>query len=163
MLLWIAGGLALLLAGLVIVVGALLPCAHTTTQERLLAAPPERVWALIRAVDAYPRWRSGVKAVTVDGLRFVEDSRHGQIAYRLQERVPGRQLCATIDDPSLPFSGSWTYVLDSVGAQTRLRITEQGAVPNPVFRFLSRFVFSHEKTLRTYLDDLQRALEKNGV
>jgi hypothetical protein len=38
-----------------------------------------------------------------------------------------------------------------------LRITEQGEVYNPVFRFVSRFVIGQNRTIETYLRDLGTA------
>ena len=42
------------------------------------------------------------------------------------------------------------------GSGTRVSITERGEVYNPIFRFLSRFVFGHTGTMETYLRDLAR-------
>ena len=40
---------------------------------------------------------------------------------------------------------------------TIVRITEDGQVYNPVFRFMSRFVFGHARTMDAYLRALGRA------
>ena len=61
-----------------------------------------------------------------------------------------------IADDTLPFGGTWTYELAPEGAGTRLTITEDGVVRNVVFRFLSRWVFSHTATLEKYLRALGR-------
>ncbi len=39
---------------------------------------------------------------------------------------------------------------------TRMRITENGEVPNVLFRFMSGFVFGHTGTMDTYLKALGR-------
>ena len=59
---------------------------------------------------------------------------------------------------SLPFGGSWTYELIPTAGGTMLRITEDGEVYNPLFRFISRFVLGHYKSIDQYLDDLERRL-----
>ena len=41
---------------------------------------------------------------------------------------------------------------------TTLTITEDGEVYNPIFRFMSRFVFGHEATMATYLSAAQKKL-----
>jgi hypothetical protein len=38
-----------------------------------------------------------------------------------------------------------------------VRITEEGEVYNPVFRFISRFVIGQTRTIETYLRDLGTA------
>lgn len=40
-----------------------------------------------------------------------------------------------------------------------MKITEEGFVTNPLFRVLSKFVFGHDATMKTYLADLSRKLE----
>jgi len=49
-------------------------------------------------------------------------------------------------------------ITDSAGAVipgAKVTITERGWVGPPPFRFLSKFVFGHETTLRQYLADLR--------
>jgi hypothetical protein len=59
-----------------------------------------------------------------------------------------------IADPSLPYGGTWTFVLEESSGGTLLRITEDGEVRNPIFRFMSRFVFGHTSTLENYLTNV---------
>jgi len=49
------------------------------------------------------------------------------------------------------------------GSSQGLSITEDGVIENPLFRFLSRFVFGYEKTLRAYQDDLARSFAGGGA
>jgi hypothetical protein len=56
-----------------------------------------------------------------------------------------------IADKDLPYGGQWTYELEPQGLQTALRITEDGEIYNPVFRFVSRFVMGHTATIDNYL------------
>jgi hypothetical protein len=53
--------------------------------------------------------------------------------------------------------GTWTYSLQSNGEFTIVRITEDGQVYNPVFRFMSRFVLGETRTMDVYLRALARA------
>jgi hypothetical protein len=71
------------------------------------------------------------------------------------ERQPPRRLVTRIADQSLPFGGTWTYELTPAGSGTRLTITEHGTVFNPVFRFMSRFVFGHAATIERFLKDIR--------
>ena len=63
-----------------------------------------------------------------------------------------------IADPELPFGGTWTYELKPEGTGTRLVITERGEVYNPIFRFMSRFVFSRTATMEKMVADLEKAI-----
>jgi hypothetical protein len=72
--------------------------------------------------------------------------------------MPSAKMVTRIIDRDLGYSGSWTYELTSEQNATRLRITENGDVSNLLFRFMSRFVFGHTKTIETYLTDLSAKL-----
>jgi len=69
--------------------------------------------------------------------------------------VPPQRLITQIDAPrGAPFGGFWVYELTPSGGGTRVTVTEQGWVANPLFRFLSRVVFGHYGTLDSYLTAL---------
>ena len=46
------------------------------------------------------------------------------------------------------------------GGGTRLTITEDGEVYNPLFRFVSRFIMGHTSSIDRYLADVQKALTR---
>lgn len=148
---------------IVTAVGAMLSVNHLARGQATLAAPPERVAALVRDVEAQPRWRSGVTAIeiierTPDGLRYVERQGSDAITFRFREERPGALFRSTIADPELPFGGFWIIALEPAGSGTTIRIEEHGTVTNPVFRFVARFIFGHEATMKAYLADLERAV-----
>jgi uncharacterized protein YndB with AHSA1/START domain len=160
-LIWTLGTLAILVL-VVIVVGYMLPERHTASRDVVVAAPPDSVFALIATVENQPAWRTGVSRIEMlpagDGgrTRYREHGPDGPIVFEVMERQPPRQLVTRIADPSLPFGGSWTYDLTAEATGTRLRITENGEVYNPVFRFVSRFIMGHTRTIDRYLADVQR-------
>ena len=83
-----------------------------------------------------------------------EMTRGGEtITYELLESVPPKSVNRRIATENLPYSGSWTYLLERSGAATIVRITEDGEVYNPVFRFVSRFVLGQTRTMDAYLQD----------
>ena len=82
----------------------------------------------------------------------------GTIAFEAQESEPPRRLVTRITDKTLPFGGAWTFTLQPVDGGTKLTITENGEVYNPLFRVMSRFVFGHTATIDRYLTDLQKHL-----
>ena len=152
-------GAAAIVAG----VGALLPREHVATVARTVAAPAERVAALIRDVESYPAWRRGVDGI--DGaeraggrVRFVERSGGDAIAFELVEEVPDRRFRSTITDPDLPFGGYWLIRIDPAGEGTQVTIEEHGFVGNPIFRFVSTLILGHERTIRRYLEDVENRL-----
>jgi hypothetical protein len=65
--------------------------------------------------------------------------------------VPARRLVTRIADHNLPYGGTWTYELTPDGSGTRLTITENGEVYNPIFRFVSRFIMGHTASMESVL------------
>jgi uncharacterized protein YndB with AHSA1/START domain len=147
----------------VLIAGWMLPVSHRATREATYDATPAQVFGLITDVEAYPRWRPSVKRVevlpSVNGhSRFREIGSNGAILYEIDTVVPNERLVGRIADRSLPFGGKWTYELLPAGNATTLRITEDGEVYNPIFRFASRFVIGHTATLDQYLNDVGKRL-----
>ena len=114
-------------------IGAALPKQHTATRSAVVRRSPADVYKKIRELASTPE-------------------------YEIVLDEPAKRLISRIADKSLPYSGSWTYDLEPVAEGTRVTITENGEVPNPIFRFLSKYVFGHTKTMETYLTDLQQKL-----
>jgi hypothetical protein len=87
-----------------------------------------------------------------------ETTRKGEtIVYEVLDRVPPASIKRRIATENLPYSGTWTYSLQHNGESTLVRITEDGQVYNPVFRFVSRFVLGHTRTMDAYLRALGNA------
>ena len=157
-------GALVLLVVVVVAIGYALPVKHRGVAESTFRATPDKIFALITDVGAFPSWRSGVKSVEVipsndDRKRFREVSGDGSIAYVVEAAEPNRRVVTRIDDKSLPFGGTWTYDIspDSDG-RTRLRITEAGEIYNPIFRFVSRFVLGYDRTMKTYIADIGKKI-----
>ena len=157
-ILWIFIALAGVLV-LITLIGWLLPKAHSVTREAQFRQPPDAIWKAITDIDAMPRWRQGVKSVKrlpdKNGLpSWVETSASGMVPFETVVSQPPAKLIVRIADPKLPFGGTWTYEVAPVATGSSLRIREDGEVYNPVFRFLSRFVFGYSGALDAYLRSL---------
>lgn len=143
---------------LVVVIGYALPVSHVGSGTAVFAVPADEVFAAIAEVGRYPEWRQGINRVEVistEPLRWREHSDGDALTFEVTENRPPQRRTVRIADPSLPFGGTWTYDLETVGSGTRLTITEHGEVYNPVFRFMSRFVFGHTATIERFLEDLE--------
>jgi uncharacterized protein YndB with AHSA1/START domain len=165
--LMVAGALVLIVL-VVLLIGWTLPVSHRATKEATYRATPGQVFKLITDVKSFPQWRPSVKEVEVlppvDGRsQFREIGKDGKILYQIDSIAPNEYLVTRIADPSLPFGGKWTYQLTPRGDSTTLRITEDGEVYNPIFRFVSRFVFGHTATMDRYLSDVGRRVGQSAT
>jgi hypothetical protein len=153
----------IVLVGVVALVGLFLPKGHRASRAVVYNAPPDAVFAAISDFARFPEWRSDVTSVEIlsndAGLpRFREVGRNGTVTYKVEVREPASKLVTRIDDPSLPFGGSWTLLVKPVAGGTELTITEDGEVYNPIFRVMSKLFFSPYSTIDTYQADLRKHL-----
>lgn len=149
----------IVLIGGVLIVGAMLPKRHVASRSAFYRANPEQLFALIAGPqDWRPDVRSSEVVCTAGGRELLrETDRHGQtIDYEIVHKTPPRSLGRRIATPNLPYSGAWTYSLEPSGDGTKVTITEDGEVYNPLYRFVSRFVLGHTSAIDAYL----RALGK---
>jgi hypothetical protein len=159
-LLMVIAGVALL-GFSVVATGSLLPKGHVASRSASFNSTSEHLFSLIAGSQS---WRQDVLCYEAlpnnDGRQLVrETTRNGEsITYELLDRMPPTSIKRKIATDNLPYSGSWTFSLQPQGGGgTLVRITENGQVSNPVFRFMSRFVFGHTRTIDNYLRELGKA------
>ncbi len=144
---------------IVIVVGMALPQNHVAARSARYSKPPAEVFAIISDVRALPTWNPATKKVEIvsEANGLVSWKVDGNFPVSMIERDPPRKLVTKIG-PGLPFGGTWTYELAADGAGTRLTITERGEVYNPFFRFVSKFLMGHTKSMDVFLSALAKKL-----
>jgi hypothetical protein len=161
--LWIVGGLVTMVAA-VAAIGWRLPKAHSASRTARLPMSPDALYSLLSDVDRYPSWRAGLRRLQRlpdrNGLpAWVEETSGGKIPLYFERMERPSLLVGRIADPSLPFGGTWTYQIASApGGGSELTITEDGEIYNPIFRFMSRFVFGYSATLDGFLGSLQKTI-----
>jgi hypothetical protein len=119
----------------IVVIGLLLPREHVASRSKRFARPPAVVYAAIRKQASQEAGR-----------------------YEIVEDMPNEKLVTRIVPKDLGYSGSWTYVITPADGGAMLQITENGEVSNPLFRFMSRYVFGHTATMDKYLASLEKQL-----
>lgn len=156
------------LAGLVLLmylIGAALPRTHSATSFANYTASPEEVWKAITDWRSLPDWRPEVTAVEEfrdDQGRegWIERTRFGPMPLVVERSEAPRLFVGRIADDRLPFGGTWTYRLEPTATGTRLSITEDGEVKSPMFRFMSKFLFGHHRTMNGYLVALGKRFDE---
>jgi len=161
--------LLLLIAGVVVYVdGARMPSTHSTSVSGVVQAPQEKVFALIANVKNGDTWRPEVKSVTTldpDHGRdhWVEHlAYHQYMTFLAVETVAPNLRRVKLDDPKAAYGGTWTYELSPgpTVASTTVKITEDGYINPPIYRFMMARVMGPTKNLDTYMKDLQAAAAK---
>lgn len=145
-------------------VGTRLPKTHVAASRITLNAPPERVFAILTDFENYPGWRPGLSAVErgpeIEGLPswFEVCGKLSRVQFRVAEWHPPHRLVTRIVNDKLPLSGCWIYQLEEAGEGTRLTLTEEENIHNPLLRFFDRFVLSYHGVMDVYLTSLARKL-----
>jgi hypothetical protein len=138
------GALVVLLALVVIlgtVIGRGLPIAHVASRSATLTGTPQRVWEVINDPG------------------FMRSRGVGDVNTETIESIPPRLLVRRIVGER-DFGGTWTSELAAdAGGGTRLVITENGEVYNAFFRFVSRYIIGHHRTIDSFLAALRKRLE----
>jgi hypothetical protein len=153
-------GVILLVVLAVIVIGLFLPKRHFASRSAHYRATPEQLFSLIAGPQ---NWRPDVlrcEAAPGDAGRELvrETTRDGKtVTYEVFDSIPPKSITRRIATQNLPYAGSWTYTLQPSGGGTTVRITENGEIYNPVFRFMSRFVIGQTRTIEAYLHALGKA------
>jgi hypothetical protein len=72
------------------------------------------------------------------------------------ESDPPRRQVTRVKDTEKMFGGTWTIDITPSPAGSTVKITEDGWVGNPIFRFVSRYVIGHHATMDGILKDLAK-------
>ena len=153
--------LLVLIVLVVVTIGTFLPQQHISTCAARFRQPPPAIWEAITDYEKFPAWRKDV--LRVETLPEVNgkpawrefDRNGGSIPFQVMVMVPPRVLVTRIADPKLPFGGTWTYEISpQADGSSLLRITEDGEIYNPIFRFASRFVLGYSRAQKEYLQAL---------
>ena len=154
-------------AALVYGVGCSLPVSHVSSRAERFDAPMDSVWRAITDVAAYPSWRTDITSVellpSVDGHpAWREVAGREPVEYVGDEVVAPERFTARITTKGLPYGGRWRYELFGDGGATRLTITEEGEVYNPIFRFLTKYVLGETATIEKVLTALHTRVASRG-
>lgn len=144
-------------AAIVASIGATTPREHEVSARVDLERPPSEVLEIIRDVKNYPCWRTDVERVEImqdDPLRFVEHVNGEAMAYAIDAAKPGEPMRVRVDDPNLPWGGTWEHVVEKNGKGTRLSTTERGYIDGMLFRGIAALVMDPHESIVTYHHDL---------
>jgi hypothetical protein len=157
------------LGGIALVLGAITPIHHRVAVSIRLRQRAETLFDLAADVKAAVSWRDGMTSSVVvdpapDGAqRFRQTDANGTITYRIEEAQRPNRFVTRIDDPSLPFGGTWTISFVPSDDTTDVTIVEDGVVRSSVFRFFARYIFGYYRSAESYLNQLAKHVGENGA
>ena len=163
----VIGGLAGLV-GLMALIGAFVSRDHRATSTISLRHSPDSVWKVVRGLGGITAWfpamQQSERLPDRDGNEVWHQKMSGfDVPIIVLESSSPRKLVTQIDPTAGgAFGGTWTYELVPDSAGTRISVTEAGWISNPVFRFMSRFLFGYYGSLDKYLRALATRFGEEG-
>ncbi|MFN0112947.1 MAG: SRPBCC family protein [Blastocatellia bacterium] len=158
---WILGVVGVLVLAVIVVtvIGSFLPEHHVASKTLTLRQSPETVWQVLTDFAGQPNWNSEMKSVKrlpdSNGHEVWEEEMSGmKIPLETLEVEAPKKLVRRIAADDLGFGGDWEYSLAPIEGGCQLTITEKGKVPNPMFRFMSKYIFGHTATMEAYMKSL---------
>ncbi len=155
----VVGGVVGLIA-LMALIGAFVSRDHRATSAISLRQPPDSVWRVVRDISGvalwFPAMEESQRLPDRDGHEVWRQKLSGfDVPIIVLESSPPRKLVTQIDPTAGgAFGGTWTYELAPDSTGTRISVTEAGWISNPIFRFMSRFLFGYYGSLDKYLEAL---------
>lgn len=153
----IAGLLALV--AIVTLIGFALPRNHRAVSRITLQQSPPGVWLVVRDLGALQGiWKdleSTTRLPDQEGKERWEQKASGYSMTLIVEQAtaPSRLVTRIDAAPDAAFGGTWTYDLAPEGTGTRVTVTEDGYVSNPIFRVMMKAMGVH-RTADAYLTAL---------
>jgi hypothetical protein len=147
------------IVGIAFGVGLLLPRDHRASSRITLKSAPDRVWPVVRdlssLVGTWSELKSARRIPDANGKEIWEQNAGGFDMRLIVEEAsePGRLVTRIDAPPDAAFGGTWTYQLEPVDGGTRLTVTEDGYVSNPLFRVMMKAMGVH-RTADGYLKAL---------
>ena len=143
--------------------GSMMPQNHTASRTPACRSRRRASGQSSPTSRRFPSWRKDVAVVEKlpprDGkVVWKETSRsRNSLTFEAETAEAPRHLVTRITDKGLPFGGSWDYVIVPDGAGSRITITENGEIYNPIFRVVSR-AMGYTSTMDAYLESLAAKL-----
>lgn len=155
----VVAGIIVALVLIVLVIGLLTPQEHHATRAVNINQPPQMIWDTINDHANEQKWRDDISNVTAAGERngkpiWQENYKDGNTVQLLTtESTPPTRIVREIAEEG-PFSGRWEIDIKPSGNGSTVRVTEIGKVPNPFFRFVSKYIIGHTTFMERYLKNL---------
>ena len=167
-ILLIVVGLVVALILAVLVIGFLTPEEHHASRMIRTKQAPQAIWDAINNHADEPKWRGDISSVASAGERngkpvWQENYKDGNtLQLATTESTPPTRMVREIAEEG-PFSGRWEIDIKPTSEGSDVRITEIGKVPNPIFRFVSKYVFGHTTQMEKYLTNLAKKFGEQPV
>lgn len=142
--------------------GLMLPRQQAVSRTITVRASPARVWSRIVEPAGYPSWRRHTSSVELLGSaprRWREFGADGSFAFEVTAEFPAERLVAVAVDDDVARRPEREFLLRAEPEGTTVTYTERCTLANPISRFVFRYLWTADDTVREMLADLRRAVD----
>ncbi len=142
--------------------GLMLPRQQAVSRTVRVHATPDIVWGRIANPADYPTWRTHTSSVELLGtapLRWREFGAEGSFAFEVTTDAPPEHLVAIAVDDDVARRPEREFLLRPDADGTTVTYTERCTLANPIARFVFRYLWTADDTVREMLTDLRRAVD----
>jgi uncharacterized protein YndB with AHSA1/START domain len=142
--------------------GLMLPRQQAVSRTVTMSAAPDVVWARVSDPTGYPSWQRRTTSVDVLGaspLRWREFGGDGSFAFEVTAEVAPERFVAVAVDDDVARRPEREYMLQRAEHGTTVTYTERCTLANPMSRFVFRYLWTADDTVRERLIDLQHAVD----
>jgi len=153
----VCSGFVAILAG-----GLMLPRQQAVSRTLTVRASPEVVWSRLADPAGYPAWQRRTTSVELLGatpLRWREFGAEGSFAFEVTADEPVERFVAVAVDEDVARRPEREFLLAATPDGTCVTYTERCTLPNPISRFVFRYLWTADDTVRELLADLRRAVD----
>jgi hypothetical protein len=154
-------GLIVVVILIIGVIGLLTPAEHNVSRTLQTRQSPQAIWDAINDHEHEPQWRTDILKVESLGERngkpvWKENYKDGNTLElaTTESKAPTRMVREIAEEG--PFSGRWEIDIQPVDGGSTVKLTEIGRIPNPFFRFVSKYIMGQTTQMERYLTNLAR-------
>jgi hypothetical protein len=142
--------------------GLMLPRQHAVSRSVTMRAVPDAVWSRVADPAGYPAWQRRTSSVDVldsTPLRWREFGAEGSFAFEVTVVEVGERFVAVALDDDVARRPEREFLMRAVPDGTSVTYTERCTLDNPISRFVFRYLWTADDSVRDTLADLRRAVE----
>ena len=160
---WLIRIVGILVALILVIglIGLLTPVEHHVSRTIQTRQTPQAIWDTINDHAHEAQWRTDITSVDSlparDGKPVWKETYKAGNTLNLvtTESSPPTRMVREIAEAG-PFSGRWEIDIQPSGAGSTVKITEIGRIPNPFFRFASKYIMGQTTQMEKYLTNLAK-------
>ncbi|MBT5855870.1 hypothetical protein HOH87_04460 [bacterium] len=148
-------------------VGTRLPDRFVVSKSKAYDATPKQLWTILRDIEQYPKWRSGVKRIEVLGknekgfLTWKEYfSRRRNNKYEFSSLDYLKTMKIKVLKKKVPIAGTMVVQFSEHEGKGIIHLKHFVIISNPYHRFVAKYVKDKDYYVDVFLVSLNRRLKQ---